>query len=275
MPRLPNNHSQSLIGRHACAGSTGFTLIELAIVLFIITLLLGGVLTPLGQQIAERQNGETRRAMETARIALVGYALRQANQAGPLPCPDIRNVTENRATENHANDGLEDRLANGLCAVRTGNLPWNTLGLPDGDAWGNRLGYAVAAEWATAETLKPQPNTQATSDLPAAQAAQLPNPSKMLQICSNKPCSAETPAAALILSHGRNGFGAYNISGKQNLAPTSADEKANIEGTTRFFMLPPRAADRPGGEFDDLLLPVSADWLRGRLCDPASLCRNG
>ena len=32
----------------------GFTLVELAIVLFVITLLLGGMLTPLSQQIAER-----------------------------------------------------------------------------------------------------------------------------------------------------------------------------------------------------------------------------
>jgi prepilin-type N-terminal cleavage/methylation domain-containing protein len=275
MPRLSLQNRQCLSCTHANASSAGFTLIELAIVLFIITLLLGGVLTPLGQQIAERQNGETRRAMETARIALIGYALRQANQAGPLPCPDIRNDTENRAPDHRANDGLEDRLANGQCAVRTGNLPWNTLGLPDGDAWGNRLGYAVAAEWATAAALNLQPNTQAISDLPATQPAQRSNLSRVLQICTNKPCSTETPAAALILSHGRNGFGAYNTTGKQNLAPTSADEKANIEGTARFFMLPPRAADRPGGEFDDLLLPVSADWLRGRLCDPASLCRNG
>jgi prepilin-type N-terminal cleavage/methylation domain-containing protein len=41
----------------------GFTLIELAIVLFVVTLLLGGVLTPLGQQIAERQASDTRRVM--------------------------------------------------------------------------------------------------------------------------------------------------------------------------------------------------------------------
>jgi prepilin-type N-terminal cleavage/methylation domain-containing protein len=125
---------------------SGFTLIELAIVLFIITLLLGGVLTPLGQQIVERQTSETRRALESARLALVGYALRQPHRAGPLPCPDLR-----AGSAETADDGLEDRYDDGGCAALTGNLPWKTLGLPEADAWGNRLGYAVAADWTFAE----------------------------------------------------------------------------------------------------------------------------
>ena len=232
----------------------GFTLIELAIVLFIITLLLGGVLTPLGQQIAERQTGETRRALESARIALVGYALRQANQAGPLPCPDLRN------TDGRANDGLEDRLADGKCAAFTGNLPWHTLGLAEGDAWGNRLGYAVAADW----TIAPGRTSVASTSVATE-----------LQICPDKACAQPMSAAAVVLSHGRNGFGADNVGGSRNLAPTSADEIENSNADPRFVMHPPRAADRPGGEFDDLLLPLSPDWLRGRLCDPASLCAGG
>jgi hypothetical protein len=79
-------------------------------------------------------------------------------------------------------------------------------------------------------------------------------------------------AAAVVISYGRNGFGAVNSSGGGNLSPTSADEIENSNADGRFILHPPRAADRPGGEFDDLLLPLSADWLRGRLCDPASLC---
>lgn len=227
----------------------GFTLIELAIVLFVVTLLLGGILTPLGQQIVERQTGETRRALESAQTALVGYALRQADQAGPLPCPDLRGA------QAAANDGLEDRLANGACAAYTGNLPWKTLGLAEGDAWGNRLGYAVARNWALTSI---QPN----------------DASALLQICQDKTCVQPMPAAALIISYGRNGFGAVNVNGGSdgNLAPTSADERENSNADHRFIMHPPRAVDRPGGEFDDLLLPLSPDWLRGRLCDPASLC---
>lgn len=235
----------------------GFTLIELAIVLFIITLLLGGVLTPLGQQIAERQNSDSRRALESARVALVGYALRLPGHAGPLPCPDLRSRVAGKGdlqtTQTQENDGLEDRLPDGSCLTQAGNLPWKTLSLAEADAWGNRLGYAVSPDWSHPDRL----------------ASELSN---LMTICSDHRCAAPLTAAALIISHGRNGFGAVNNNGNSNLAPTSVDEMENSNGDTRFVMLTPRAADSPDGEYDDLLLPISPDWLRGRLCDPASLC---
>jgi len=238
----------------AFRGDAGFTLIELAIVLFVVTLLLGGVLTPLGQQIAERQASDTRRTMEHARTALVGYALahRDANGPGYLPCPDMR--TPGQAGV--ANDGQEDRHADGRCAAAAGNLPWVTLGLAETDAWGNRLGYAVAADWSRRDR---------TAVFGAASSA-------VLQTCRDLRCESPLPAAAVLVSHGRNGFGATNAGGGNNLAPTSREELGNLGGDGRYYMHPPRAADRPGGEFDDLVLSVSPDWLRGRLCDPASLC---
>jgi prepilin-type N-terminal cleavage/methylation domain-containing protein len=226
----------------------GFTLIELAIVLFVITLLLGGMLTPLGQQIAERQTGETRHAMDSARTALVGYALRhrEHNETGNLPCPDMRAPGPTGV----ANDGQEDRHGDGRCVVLAGNLPWLTLGLAESDAWGNRLGYAVAPDWAKRQV----------------------SPPELLQVCRDTRCDTPLSAAAVLISHGRNGFGATNAAGGVNLAPANADELENINGDKRFIMHPPRAADRAGGEFDDLVLPLSQDWLWGRLCDPASLC---
>lgn len=231
--------------------ATGFTIIELAIVLFVLTLLLGGVLTPLGQQIAERQSSETRRAMDAARTALVGYALgHQANAGiGHLPCPDMRGA----GIAGIPNDGQEDRDADGGCATQEGNLPWITLGLAEGDAWGNRLGYAVTAAWSRPHALSAHP----------------------IQVCADTRCEHPMAAAAVLISHGRNGFGALNTGGGVNLAPTQAEELENIDGDSRFIMHPPRAQDRPGGEFDDLVMPISADWLRGRLCDPASLCQTG
>lgn len=228
----------------------GFTLIELAIVLFVITLLLGGMLTPLGQQIAERQTGETRRAMDAASTALVGYALRhrKLDETGHLPCPDMRA----REPAGVPNDGQEDRRSDGRCVVQAGNLPWLTLGLAESDAWGNRLGYAVAPDWASAPTAR----------------------SELLHICRDTRCGTPLLAAAVLISHGRNGFGATNSTGGENLPPANPEERENANGDKRFIMHPARAGDRPGGEFDDLTLPLSPDWLWGRLCDPASLCRN-
>ena len=229
----------------------GFTLVELAIVLFVITLLLGGMLTPLSQQIAERQNSDTRHTLESARTALVGYALSHRDSSGKpyLPCPD-------QHSGSGAGDGQEDRLADGRCAAVVGSLPWHTLGVAEADAWGNHLGYAVSPGYADAGhgiVHAPAPATQAS-------------------ICQETACAQPLAAAAVLLSHGRNGFGAHNAMGRTNLAPVSADERANADASPDFVMHPPSAADRAGGEFDDLVTWLSPAWLLGRLCDPAAAC---
>ena len=229
----------------------GFTLVELAIVLFVITLLLGGMLTPLGQQIAERQNSDSRRALESARIALVGYALSHRDGSGHpyLPCPDLHSGPG-------AGDGQEDRQADGHCMALVGGLPWHSLGVAEADAWGNRFDYAVSPEFADANL---------GIRLPATAAPQL-------GVCKDAACAQPLAAAAVIVSHGRNGFGAYNSLGNTNLAPAGRDERENSSGSRRFVMRPPAAGDRPGGEFDDLVIWLSPAWLIGRLCDPAPVC---
>lgn len=231
----------------------GFTLVELAIVLFVVTLLLGGMLMPLGRQIAERQAADSRRALEHARTALVGYALhrRTPDSPGHLPCPDLRAPDP----AGNANDGIEDRLADGGCAAPIGNLPWRSLGLAEADAWGNRLGYAVTRTWS-------RPRGPAGGS------------TETLQVCLDSACAQTLPAAAILISHGANGFGAGNARGGVNLAPSGREERANALGGERYYLLAPREAGHAAGEFDDLLLPLSADWLRGRLCDPAALCGN-
>jgi len=229
----------------------GFTLVELAIVLFVITLLLGGMLTPLSQQIAERQNSDTRHTLDAARTALAGYALSHRDSSGKpyLPCPD-------RHGGIGAGDGEEDRLADGRCAVVVGGLPWHSLGVAEVDAWGNRLDYAVSPDYADA----------------SHGIVHNPVPATQVSLCQEKTCTQPLAAAAVVLSHGRNGFGAHNAVGKTNLAPISADERANTDSTPRFIMHPPTAADRADGEFDDLAIWLSPAWLLGRLCDPASDC---
>lgn len=53
----------------------GFTLIELAIVLVLITILIGGLVVPLSAQIQARRIAETNRTLEEAREAIIGYAM--------------------------------------------------------------------------------------------------------------------------------------------------------------------------------------------------------
>jgi prepilin-type N-terminal cleavage/methylation domain-containing protein len=125
--------------------SRGFSLIELAIGLVIVATLLSALLVPLATQMDQQRAAETRRQLETARDALMGFA----TSHGRLPCP---------ATD--LSNGVEAFLpptgsaANGQCASAHGFLPGVTLGLSplDGngyyrDAYGtlsNRIRYAVS-----------------------------------------------------------------------------------------------------------------------------------
>lgn len=234
--------------------SDGFTLIELSIVLFIVTLLFAGALTPLTQQLAELQNSQTRRQLEAVKTALIGYALshRDAESRPYLPCPDLRQDIAGA----QANDGLEDRRPDGGCAASSGNSPWITLGVPESDAWGNRLTYAVS---------------------PAFSGARLglrawPEPAAELRVCLDQGCASHTQAAALLVSHGRNGLGAVNQMGRLNQPASGADELENSDGDARFVQRPPSALGRAGGEFDDLGLVLSAPYLLGRLCGPELGC---
>lgn len=61
----------------------GFTLIEIAMVLVIIGLLLGGLLMPLATQVDVQRRIETEKAMEQIKEALIGFAMVN----GRLPCP--------------------------------------------------------------------------------------------------------------------------------------------------------------------------------------------
>ena len=65
--------------------SHGFTLVELAISIFIIALLLGSILVPLATQVEQRQVSETQKKQDEIKEALIGFALANAY----LPCPAV------------------------------------------------------------------------------------------------------------------------------------------------------------------------------------------
>ena len=93
--RLRSFMARRHANRTAIAATTrGFTLVEIAVALFIVTLVLGSILVPLTSQVEQRQISDTRKTLEEIKEALMGFAV--AN--GYLPCPAIS-----------ATNGLEDR----------------------------------------------------------------------------------------------------------------------------------------------------------------------
>jgi len=140
----------------------GFTLIELAMVLFIITLVLGGIMLPLSTKLEQDDRKTTIALLEEIKESIIGYTLVK----GYIPCPDCPdNATNDCSTSGTtANDGLEDGVDNYsspttatndrsssnflACATAYGNVPWATLGVPEYDAWHHRFYYRVDDEFA-------------------------------------------------------------------------------------------------------------------------------
>lgn len=223
--------------------SRGFTLVEMAIVLLIMGLLLGGGLTVLSSQIDQQRVKDTNQLLNDARDALIGFAINGNNGVPHLPCPD-----------SVGNDGVEDRLPSGACSATQGNLPWVTLGLqPEADAWGNRLRYVVTPAF-----------SNSTAGMTLSSAGTL--------IVNNASGTAlATGIPAVILSHGKNGYGATNSAGGTNVAPTGANELTNATPTTTVISNPPVGLGGAGGEFDDLVVWMTPNILFNRLVQASRL----
>jgi len=223
----------------------GFTLIELAIVLVIITILIGGLAMPLSAQIQARRIAETNKTIEEAREAIVGYAMtnRTLGNKPYLPCPDT------------SGDGIEEPRTGGTCPQQFGYLPWVTLGAGAQDAWGNRLLYAT--------------HTDVSNNNVGIDSTLVPDTS-WNQICSANTCATGTLVADMVpvvlVSHGPNGWGARNVSGSTLAAPSSLDELENLDADNRFVSRPPSKSSNPDGEFDDLLGSISYFLLFPRVC---------
>jgi len=278
----------------------GFTLIELAIVLVIMTILIGGLAMPLSAQIQARRIAETRADMQAIHDALLGYAMSHyitppsctcnydstgvfegpiscsekllcPKNSAPdssfspirhhLPCPDAPN-DGNPATTND-DDGIEEeRDIKGACTLTRGALPWATLGVRGHDAWGNRYTYAVTGQFANNQT--------GFTSMPSA--SDVPPSAGELSVFPNSSCgTASVPGLpVIVVSHGANGRGAQNMSGGTPLSAASVpvDERHNLPTTTPVAPCTNNSfvSHSPSDSFDDLLIWLSSNALFNRVC---------
>lgn len=163
---------------------SGFSLVEMAIVLTIVALLLGSLLPIISSQIEQQRRNETRKYMDEVRDALLGYAI--ANKR--LPCPDTNS------------DGTAEAICT-TAAQQVGTLPYKDLGVADKDAYGSVLVYAVTKAFTDSSTITLNPPTPG-----------------IIRICTTAACTANLTnnAVAVIVSRGANWAGTPSTDEAEN-----------------------------------------------------------
>ena len=244
----------------------GFTILELAVALFLIALLFGSVFVPLETQVDTRKIEQTQAVLDRAREALLGFAIAH----GRFPCP------ADATSAGREPQGTDP--ARGACPVYHGFLPAAALGLAasDGhgyavDGWGiaaNRIRYAVANQ-----TVGPSGNSAAftrVNGVRSAGIAPLSDPAlSLLHVCASGTgvsrgahCgSAPTLVSTtpvVIWSVGPNALtGGKSVDEAQNPNP-------NGGSADRIFVSRVRSGV-PGGEFDDIVAWIPMPILIGRM----------
>lgn len=248
--------------------ATGFTLIEMAMVLLIVALLLGGGLSVISAQIEQQKFKDTQKILDDAKEALIGFAA--AN--GRLPCP-----------ASAASNGIESP-AGGSTAVTpctnpyNGFLPAATLGMSGLDANGYLLdgwqGQLNRVRYAVTTAITPGANANAATSPNGIRIATLatyaaaPN----LRVCGSATgitattCGAApaltTTAVAVVFSPGANA--STGVAG-------GLDEAANQNNDQVFVSHTPVAIGGTNGEFDDIVTWIPSAILFNRMLQAGSL----
>ena len=88
------------------SAQTGFSLIEIAVVLVIISILLAIVAVPLSTQIDQRRRADTMRQLDLAKDAITGFAISN----GRLPCPALKVTGCTNGSECFCSASVQTRL---------------------------------------------------------------------------------------------------------------------------------------------------------------------
>ncbi len=232
----------------------GFTLVEMAMVLLIIGLLLGGLAPTLSAQMEAQRVSETRKQLEEIQQALVGFAV--AN--GRLPCP-----------ASASSNGEESPSGGGDCTnFYGGYVPAATLGITSvngqslvADGWGNPIRYAVY-------DYDPSGAPNAFTSTDGMRNATMDNiaAASLLNVCASasgitgSDCGSTAnkltdKVPALVFSTGKNGgYGGAGL-----------DEAANLDGNRVFVSHTPAPDSAANGEYDDLMIWLSPNILFNRM----------
>jgi len=259
--------------RQRLPGSAGFSLVELAIVLLVVTLMLSSLLYTLSAQTEQRNFEDTRRRLEQARELVLAFAIVN----GHLPCPARANSAgaevRNAAGECKDAANVEDYFGGTPGGVIGGLLPGVTIGYPTLDsagfaldAWQNRIRYAVAKTITNCSGTSTLPHFENATNLKANGISCQPND---LLVCKSatgvtattcggaaNQIMSQSLVSAIIFSTGKNATSGGG---------TGVDEAANLNGDPIFVFHVPAPNGAANGEFDDQFTWITVGELYGKL----------
>jgi prepilin-type N-terminal cleavage/methylation domain-containing protein len=243
----------------------GFTLVEIAIVLLIVALLMGGLLPTLSSQIEQRRNSETSKQLDEIKDALIGFAIIN----GRLPCP--ASSTSN-GLESFATSPVVGNASNGNCLnFYNGYVPAATLGLSGTtdssgfliDSWGQRIRYAVTS-WNSSSPALNDVFTAANGMKTVGISTLSPD----LLVCTTSTLiGASSCGAANYYLTATPGVPVVIFSTGKNSAQGSPglDEAANLDGNRTFVSHIPTASGATNGPFDDFVTWIPQTVLINRM----------
>ena len=248
----------------------GFSMVELAVVILIMGLLLGGLVMPLAAQRDNARLREGQEQLESAIIAIEGYAMVN----GHVPCP---------ATPGSA--GVAD-VSGGACTSQHGFVPATTLDLSGPrntdnlllDPWGSPVRYSVTAadadadgnwDFVTADELRQTTMPLLQPDLAICTSSAGSTP----VACASPGVTLSDQAPLVVYSLGKDWAAFSSPDQQENAGATlgggpsgsTYPVAADVVFVTRI------RSDLGGSEFDDLLLWPSANRLYSRMVEAGRL----
>ncbi len=255
--------------------TSGFTLVEMAVVIVIMGLVMMTVLPALNVVRSANQVSLTQSNMRSLMLATAAYI--QAN--GCLPCPAIPGGT----LANFGKTG--SGLACGACSAPQGIPPFAALGIPAStahDGWGHWITMRVDPALTNPSPVFVPPTAICTATDASnnyCTSAQIASSAKGLcksgfsaaeRITVTTPGGASQAAAVIFVSHGQTGYGSYvatpamakgTLPFPLNYAACSANgfAQCNAVGTTAFYDAPLTVSNTHS--YDDVLAYADRNTL--------------
>ncbi len=255
---------------------SGFSLIELSMVLAIIAVTLGGALTLATQKTQTSKINNTEYKIALIENALSAYLIKNKS----LPCPADGTAIINNTNNNLY--GIAGTVSERGCGysnfndgayVYSGVVPTKTLGLADDigiDGWGRRITYAIDFRFANNNITNASCNGVTNTNC-------FQYTSKGSITVNDSSGNLKTNEAVYILiSHGKNGFGAFTYYGSKNritfVKPYDNDEITNTGDKKPYNSI---FIQKPTTESFDDIVHYNLKWQivndAGGITDP-NLC---